>query len=105
MGLVTAELAGVALHLLWWSRRRLNRQELHGPALEGLMNTDTLKGQWRQLKGEARTRWGKLTDDELDQVEGRAEKLVGLVQERYGYERERAEREVDAFLRRDTAGG
>ena len=53
------------------------------------MNTDILQGKWRQLKGEARVQWGKLTDDDLDQVQGQAEKLVGLVQERYGYDRQR----------------
>jgi len=58
------------------------------------MNTDTLKGQWHQIKGEAKVRWGKLTDNELDQIEGNSEKLVGLVQERYGYARDRAEKEV-----------
>jgi uncharacterized protein YjbJ (UPF0337 family) len=62
------------------------------------MNTDILKGQWKQLKGEARVQWGKLTDDDFDQIEGNAEKLVGKVQERYGYERQRAQREVDAFV-------
>jgi uncharacterized protein YjbJ (UPF0337 family) len=67
------------------------------------MNTDTLKGQWRQLKGEAKVRWGKLTNDELDQIEGQAEKLIGLIQERYGYERQRAHQEVDEFLRQHTA--
>jgi len=62
------------------------------------MNTDTLKGQWKQLKGEARIQWGKLTDDDFDQIEGNAEKLVGKVQERYGYDRDRAQREVNAFV-------
>ena len=64
------------------------------------MNTDILQGKWRQLKGEARIQWGKLTDDDLDQVQGQAEKLVGLVQERYGYDRQRAEQEVDSFVQR-----
>jgi uncharacterized protein YjbJ (UPF0337 family) len=62
------------------------------------MNRDTLKGQWKQVKGEVKRRWGKLTDDELDQVEGSFEKLVGRVQERYGYQRDQAEREIDEFL-------
>jgi uncharacterized protein YjbJ (UPF0337 family) len=61
------------------------------------MNTDTLKGQWHQIKGEAKVRWGKLTDNDVDQIEGNAEKLVGLVQERYGYARDRAEKEVKEF--------
>ncbi len=64
------------------------------------MNSDILQGKWRQLKGEARIQWGKLTDDDLDQVQGQAEKLVGLVQERYGYNRDQAEREVDSFVER-----
>jgi len=67
------------------------------------MNADVLKGKWLQLKGKARSQWGKLTDDELDQVEGNAEKLVGLVQERYGYAKQRAEQEVDSFLARQKA--
>jgi len=62
------------------------------------MNADTLKGQWHQLKGEAKVRWGRLTNDELDQIEGHAEKLVGLLQERYGYERQKAQDEGDAFF-------
>ena len=65
------------------------------------MNTDVLAGKWKQLKGEVKRQWGKLTDDELDQVEGNRDKLVGLVQERYGYARDQASREVDEFLNRD----
>jgi uncharacterized protein YjbJ (UPF0337 family) len=64
------------------------------------MNEDVLKGKWRQLKGEVKSQWGKLTDDDLDRVEGDAEKLIGRVQERYGYQREEAKREVDDFFRR-----
>jgi uncharacterized protein YjbJ (UPF0337 family) len=63
------------------------------------MNIDQLKGKWEQVKGEAKVQWGKLTDDDLDQVSGNAQKLAGRIQERYGYEKERAEREVDDFLR------
>ena len=49
------------------------------------MNQDVLKGKWMQLKGEVRKQWGKLTDDDLDQIQGNSEKLVGKLQERYGY--------------------
>ena len=63
------------------------------------MNEDILKGKWRQIKGEVKSRWGKLTDDDVDRVEGDAEKLIGRVQERYGYLRDEAKREVDDFFR------
>jgi uncharacterized protein YjbJ (UPF0337 family) len=63
------------------------------------MNEDILKGKWLQLKGEVKSRWGKLTDDDLDRAHGDAEKLIGRVQERYGYQRDEAKREVDDFLR------
>jgi uncharacterized protein YjbJ (UPF0337 family) len=64
------------------------------------MNEDVLKGKWHQLKGDIKSRWGKLTDDDLDRAEGNAEKLIGRVQERYGYARDEAKREVDDFIRR-----
>lgn len=63
------------------------------------MNVDILQGRWQQLKGSALTKWGKLTNDDLDQIEGQREKLVGKLRERYGIERDRAEAEVDDFLR------
>ena len=62
------------------------------------MNADVLKGQWHQLKGEVKSRWGKLTDDDLDRTSGDAEKLIGRLQERYGYARDEAKREVDDFF-------
>ena len=64
------------------------------------MNQDVLKGKWMQLKGEVRTQWGKLTNDDLDQIQGNTEKLVGKLQERYGYARERAQEEYDSFIKR-----
>ena len=66
---------------------------------EPIMNEDILRGKWHQLKGEVKSRWGKLTDDDLDRAQGDAEKLIGRVQERYGYQRDEAKREVDEFLR------
>ena len=62
------------------------------------MNSDTFKGAWTNLKGSAKVQWGKLTDDDLLQVNGHLEKLVGLLQQRYGYARERAEQEVTGFF-------
>ena len=62
------------------------------------MNQDTLKGQWKQLVGKAKTTWGKLTDDELLKIEGNAQRLSGLVQERYGATREEAEQQVKKFF-------
>ena len=57
-----------------------------------------LKGQWNQLKGEVQNQWGKLTDDEIDQIQGNRDKLVGKIQERYGRTRMEAENEVDEFI-------
>lgn len=64
------------------------------------MNEDIFKGKWKQLKGQAKQKWGKLTDDELDRLEGSRDELVGLIQERYGKSREEAEREVDDWKMR-----
>ena len=67
------------------------------------INSDVLKGKWQQLKGEARIQWGRLTDDDMDQIQGNIEKLAGKLQERYGYERAEADREVEDFVRQHTA--
>lgn len=61
------------------------------------MNEDKIKGQWLQLKGRLKSRWGKLTDDDLTAAEGNAEYLIGKVRERYGIAREEAEKEVRDF--------
>jgi uncharacterized protein YjbJ (UPF0337 family) len=57
------------------------------------MNKDILQGKRRELKGLLKEQWGKLTDDDLDRIEGQAERLVGLLQQRYGFAREKAEQE------------
>ena len=62
------------------------------------MNEDILSGKWNQLKGEIKKQWGKLTDDELDMIGGQRDKLLGKMQEKYGYARFDAERELDNFL-------
>ena len=63
------------------------------------MNKDIIAGKWNQVKGKARTKWGDLTDDDLDVREGNAEYLAGKLQERYGWQRDRAEQEVRDFER------
>jgi uncharacterized protein YjbJ (UPF0337 family) len=62
------------------------------------MNTDVLQGKWTQLKGTVRKQWGKLTDDDVDQIQGDAEILQGRIQERYGRTKEQAKQEVDNWL-------
>ena len=61
------------------------------------MNKDTIQGNFTQLKGKIKQQWGKLTDDEIDQMEGHAEILAGKLQERYGLERDEAERQAKEF--------
>ena len=62
------------------------------------MNQDILAGKWKQMRGELRTWWGKLTDDDFERIGGQKDKLIGLLQERYGYTREQAEQEVERRL-------
>jgi uncharacterized protein YjbJ (UPF0337 family) len=69
------------------------------------MNEDTLKGQWTQLKGQIREQWGKLTNDDLDQIQGRSEQLVGRIQERYGVARDEAQRQVETWKPQDRSTG
>jgi uncharacterized protein YjbJ (UPF0337 family) len=71
---------------------------------EAAMNKETLKGQWKQLKGQVRKQWGKLTDDDLDQIHGDAEILAGKIQERYGRAKDEAQREVDKFFKDQARG-
>jgi uncharacterized protein YjbJ (UPF0337 family) len=57
------------------------------------MNKDIFEGKWKQMRGQAKVWWGKLTDDDLDKVEGKYDKLIGLLQEKYGYTKQQAEEE------------
>ncbi len=59
------------------------------------MNKDEFEGKWKQIRGQAREWWGKLTDDDVDKVAGKYESFIGLIQEKYGYTREHAEKEYD----------
>lgn len=61
------------------------------------MNWDTMEGKWQQMTGEVKAQWGKLTNDDMDVIAGNKDKLVGKIQERYGYSKEEAEREVNQW--------
>lgn len=63
------------------------------------MNKDTVEGNWKQLKGKVRETWGKLTDDEVDEIAGRKENFVGKIQEKYGIEKGEAEKEWDKLTK------
>ncbi|HET7087726.1 MAG TPA: CsbD family protein [Anaerolineae bacterium] len=63
------------------------------------MSVDIMEGQWQQLRGKIREKWSKLTDDDLGQLGGGYDQLVGLLQAKYGYARDRAQHEVDKFLK------
>ena len=63
------------------------------------MNWDQIEGKWKQMKGDIRTRWGKLTDDDLHLIGGEKDKLVGRIQERYGVQKDEAQRQVDDWHR------
>jgi len=63
------------------------------------MNWDQISGQWKQFKGKAKQQWGKLTDDEIDVIEGTRDQLVGKIQERYGIAKDQAEKDVDKWAK------
>jgi len=61
-------------------------------------NQDVLAGKWEQARGKVKQWWGKITDNDLERISGRIDQLIGVVQERYGYTREQAEKEVTKFV-------
>ncbi|MFZ3389120.1 MULTISPECIES: CsbD family protein [Buttiauxella] len=61
------------------------------------MNEDRISGNWKQFKGKVKEKWGQLTDDDLDVVEGKREQLAGRIQERYGYNKDQAEKELKTW--------
>jgi uncharacterized protein YjbJ (UPF0337 family) len=63
------------------------------------MNGDVLQGKWKQLRGQIQKQWGDLTDSDLDRIKGTRTEFEGLLQERYGYTKDRAKTEVDNFLK------
>jgi uncharacterized protein YjbJ (UPF0337 family) len=68
------------------------------------MNRDVLEGKWKEMRGQVKEWWGELTDDELEQAGGKAERLIGLLQQKYGHTREQAEQEFERRLKEAKAG-
>ncbi len=64
------------------------------------MDWDRISGNWKQLKGRVKEQWGKLTDDDITQLDGSREQLEGKIQERYGYGKDQARQEIDNWTRR-----
>jgi uncharacterized protein YjbJ (UPF0337 family) len=68
-----------------------------------IMNWDQVAGQWKQMKGNVKEKFGKLTDDDLTQINGKRDQLVGKIQERYGIAKEEAQRRADEWMNAHTA--
>ncbi len=67
------------------------------------MAQDMLKGAWKQLKGNVKQQWGKLTDDDLMQIDGNKDVLIGKLQQRYGYSKAEAEKNYDTWIATQNA--
>lgn len=63
-----------------------------------MINVDVIEGKWKEFRGKIKERWGKITDSDLDRLQGNREQLAGLLQQKYGYAKEKAEKEIDQFL-------
>ena len=68
--------------------------------MDVLLNKDLMVGKWEQIKSRVKQRWGRITDDHLDQISGYYDELTGLIRERYGYTHEKARKDVDEFIQR-----
>lgn len=65
------------------------------------MNWDSIKGEWKNFRGKVKEQWGKLTDDDLDVIDGKREQLSGTIQKHYGLAREDADRQIDDWVARN----
>ncbi len=70
-----------------------------------MANKDVLKGKWHEFKGKVRKQWGKLTDDDVERVNGSTEELAGVIQQKYGYAKERAEKEIEQWCEANDRRG
>lgn len=64
------------------------------------MTNDIFEGKWKQMRGKIREQWGELTDDDVDKINGKSDRLVGLLQERYGYAKDKAGLEINKLIER-----
>lgn len=62
------------------------------------MNKDIFEGKWKEMRGQVKEWWGELTDDDLDRIDGKGDQLVGTLQQKYGYTKEQAEKELNEKL-------
>ena len=88
---------------LGWFQARPNRLALPATIQERtrMMNKDQVEGKWEQLKGKAKEKWGKLTDDDWKVAEGKRDQIAGKIQEHYGYTKEQAEKEFDDWINKN----
>jgi uncharacterized protein YjbJ (UPF0337 family) len=66
------------------------------------MNKDIIKGKWHEIKGKVKQQWGDLTDDEVTKIDGSYEEFEGILQKKYGYQKDQAQKEIQAFLDRNN---
>jgi uncharacterized protein YjbJ (UPF0337 family) len=67
----------------------------------GSINKDVLKGQWKEIKGKVKQEWGKLTDDDLTQIDGSYDELEGKLQKTYGFQKEKARAALEQFMKKN----
>jgi len=68
------------------------------------MNTDIIKGHWKQIEGKLKQKWAKLTDDDVTKMEGTFEELSGKLQVAYGYQKDQADKEINDFMKEEKLG-
>jgi uncharacterized protein YjbJ (UPF0337 family) len=81
-----------------WLVPRVLKYLRHFPSQEQTMNWDRVEGNWKEFKGKVQLQWGKLTNDDLDVIEGKRTELAGRLQQRYGVAKDEAERHIDTWL-------
>ena len=67
-----------------------------------MMNNDIVKGHWKEIKGQVKKQWSKLTDDQIGQMQGTYEELEGALQKNYGYQKEQAKKDIESFLEKNN---